>query len=184
MPRPHGRDHGLDLLVAEHLVQPGALHIENLAPQRQYGLNGRIAALLGRTAGRVTLHDEQLAQGGVLALAIGQLAGQLSCRTARPCAAPKFLGLARGLPRPSRIHHLFHDELGVLGVFLQERADLLVHQGGHQTRDLAVAQLSLGLALELGHGQLHADYRGKTLAYIVARKFLSLSFLGRSELAT
>src|SRR6202023_836106 len=48
-------DQRSDLLACEHLVEPRALHIENLSAQRQHGLKRAIAALLGGAASTVTL---------------------------------------------------------------------------------------------------------------------------------
>src|SRR4029450_1788974 len=45
------RDHGLDFIAAQHLVESSFLDVENLAPQRQDGLKASIAALLGGTTG-------------------------------------------------------------------------------------------------------------------------------------
>src|SRR6185437_3827325 len=69
-------DQRADLLAREHLVGAYALDVEDLAAQRQHGLEFAVAALLGAAAGRVALDDEELGFGGVLFLAVGELAGQ------------------------------------------------------------------------------------------------------------
>ena len=69
-------DQGLDLEVLEHLVQPGLLDVQDLAPDGQDGLERPLAGLLGAAAGRVALHDEDLADLGVGPLAVGQLSRQ------------------------------------------------------------------------------------------------------------
>jgi hypothetical protein len=47
-----------DLLARQHLVDPRAFDIEDLAPQRQHRLKLAITALLGGAAGGIALHDE------------------------------------------------------------------------------------------------------------------------------
>jgi hypothetical protein len=61
---------------AQHLVEAGALDVEDLAAQRQDRLVSRFAALLGRAAGRVALDDEEFGLRRIAFLAVGQLAGQ------------------------------------------------------------------------------------------------------------
>ena len=73
---PERHDQRAQLLRGEHLFDPYALDVENLATQRQDGLDAAVAALLGRAAGRIALHDEQFAARGVALLAIGEFAGQ------------------------------------------------------------------------------------------------------------
>src|SRR4030095_2160229 len=47
----------LDLAVAEHLVEPRLLDIQNLSLEGQDGLVLPVASLLSRTAGRIALDD-------------------------------------------------------------------------------------------------------------------------------
>src|SRR5690606_38111463 len=54
-------DQRADLLAAEHLVEAGLLDVEDLALDREHGLEPAIAALLGRTTCRFTLDDVDLA---------------------------------------------------------------------------------------------------------------------------
>ena len=56
-----GGDHRPDLLVAEDLVDPGPLDVQDLAAERQDGLERAVAALLGAAAGRVALDQVDLA---------------------------------------------------------------------------------------------------------------------------
>jgi hypothetical protein len=49
MPVPERRDHRLDLVAAQHLVEAGLLDIEDLALDRQDRLEAPIAPLLGRS---------------------------------------------------------------------------------------------------------------------------------------
>ena len=70
------RDQRADFSGAQHLVEARALDIEDLAAQRQHGLVLAVAGLLGGTAGRVTLDDEDFGLRRIALLAIGELAGQ------------------------------------------------------------------------------------------------------------
>src|SRR5882672_1659163 len=63
-----------DLLGREQFVQSRPLDVENLALERENRLELAVAALLGRTAGGIALHDIELALGGVALLAVGELA--------------------------------------------------------------------------------------------------------------
>lgn len=105
--RAHRGDERLDFLVGEHLVEAGAFRVQDLASQGQNGLRVRVAPLLGRTACGVTFHDEQFGIRRVLALAVGQLAGQRVVRKGALAAdqAPWHGGPHRGRgrrPRPCR----------------------------------------------------------------------------------
>src|SRR5437588_12438778 len=66
-------DQGADLGRGQHLVEAGALDIEDLALQGQDRLEGAVAALLRRAAGAVALDDEQFALARAAFLATGEL---------------------------------------------------------------------------------------------------------------
>src|SRR5690554_3021070 len=57
----------LDLLALQHLVWHRFLHVENLSAKGKDRLEHAVTALLGGTTGRVTLHEEQLAQDRIFA---------------------------------------------------------------------------------------------------------------------
>ena len=62
------------------------LHVQNLTAERQDGLMEAVAALLGRTTGRVALDEEDFAVLGVFVGAVGQL-------TRQPATGHKVLAL-------------------------------------------------------------------------------------------
>ena len=70
------RDHRLDFVAAEHLVEAGLLDVEDLALERQDRLEAAVAPLLGRSTCRLTFDDVEFALRGVAFLAVGQLARQ------------------------------------------------------------------------------------------------------------
>ena len=73
-PGPERRDHRLDLVVLEDAVDPRLLHVDDLAPDGQDGLELNLPAALGRAAGRVALDQEDLGDRRVSKLEVGQLA--------------------------------------------------------------------------------------------------------------
>ena len=73
-PDPDGGDQVADPLVLQHRIEAGLLDVEDLAPERQDRLELPVPALLRGAAGRVTLDDEEFAEGGVPRVAVGELA--------------------------------------------------------------------------------------------------------------
>jgi hypothetical protein len=65
-----------DFLLEHELVEAGLLDVEDLALQRQDGLELAVAALLGGAAGGVTLDQVELAQGRVLSWQSASLPGR------------------------------------------------------------------------------------------------------------
>ena len=49
-----------DFLAGQHALKAGALHVQNLAFQRQDGLEFAVAALFGRAAGGIALYQIKL----------------------------------------------------------------------------------------------------------------------------
>ena len=99
------RDHRLDLVAAEHLVEARLLDVEDLALDRQDRLEAAVAPLLGRAAGRLALDDVDLAERRIALLAVGELAGQRAA-VERALAADEIAGLARRLARARGIDRL------------------------------------------------------------------------------
>jgi hypothetical protein len=96
-PRPDGGHHGPHLGVFQGLGKPRLLHVEDLAPQGQDGLEAAVPALLGAPPGRVPLHDEELRLLGVFRLAVRQLPGEVvGLQGVLP--AHQLPGLPGGLP--------------------------------------------------------------------------------------
>ncbi len=104
-PDPDRGDQRADLLVLQHLVEPGLLDVQDLPAQRQDRLELAVAALLRRTARAVPLDEEQLALRRVARVAVGELSGEA---TAFEEALPsgELAGLASRLARLGRLHRL------------------------------------------------------------------------------
>ncbi|MCY1394010.1 hypothetical protein D9M71_89230 [compost metagenome] len=159
-------DQGADLLGGEHLVEARLLHVEDLALQREDRLGLAVAALLGRATRGVTLHDVQFGEGGILLLAVGELAGQAG-DIQRALAAGHFAGLARGFAGTGGVDHLADHGLGFVGVLQQEVGEVLAHFLFHRGLHLGGDQLVLGLRAEFRVRHLHRDDRSQAFTGIV-----------------
>ena len=118
------RHHGLHLGVAEHAVDARLLDVQDLAAQRQDGLELGVAAVDGRAAGGVALDQEQLGLARVLGAAVGELARQRG--VAERALAGRVARLAGGEARPRGLHGLLDDDAALVGVLLEELGQLLV----------------------------------------------------------
>src|SRR5690606_1959770 len=160
-------------VVGERLVQPHPLDVEDLAADRQDRLRLGVAALDGGAAGRVALDDEDLADRGVAARAVAELAGHAAALE-DALAAGRLAGLARRGPGGRRLHRLADDVARLRRVGLQPGAELVVDDLLREGPGLGVAELGLGLALELRLAELDRDDGGETLADVVAREVVVL----------
>src|SRR5215203_2233724 len=170
----YSADHGLYLDVGEDLVDIRLLDVEDLAPQGQYRLEVPFPALLRATTGRVALDYVQLAPRRVLGRAIRQLARQR--RALQIPLADSVSHLPRGLARPRSLQRLVDDRLRLGGTLLEELGEEAVRGALHETLDLGVAELGLGLSLELRVPQLDRDDGREPLPDIVAGEVLLLLF--------
>ena len=126
-----------------------------------------IPPLNGGTAGGITLDDVQFGAFHVAPNAIGQLFGHAGGGQAAlfPGQLPGFL---RRFPHPGGVDGFLQNRLGHRGIFLEIGRELIVEQGIDQGADGGVAQLCLGLSLELGVLQLDADNRRQPFPHVVA----------------
>ena len=158
-----------DFLALEGAVLGGFLHVQDLATEREDGLDATVTALLGRTACGVTLDKEKFALLGIALGAVGQFAGHAGA-THRRLALDHFAGPAGGGAGRRGEDDLLDDGLAFLGVLLQ----VLLHRRGRGLGDggggLRVAQLGLGLAFELRLGHLHGDDGGQAFAEVFRRE--------------
>ena len=176
------RDHRLDLVAAEHLVEARLLDVQDLALDRQDRLEAPVASLLGRSAGRLPFDDVDLALCGIALLAVGELARQRAA-VERALAAHQIARLARRLAGPRRIDRLADDALGDGRVLLEIGAELVVDDRLDDALHLGVAELGLGLSLELRPRNLDADDGGQAFADVVAADARVLEILGQVVLA-
>ena len=175
---PQGGDHGAELVVAVDPVGPGLFHVQHLAPQRQDGLEAGIPALGGGAPCGVALHDVNFREGGVPLVAVPQLVGHLAgLQPGFP--ADGLSGLPGGFPGPGGGEGFFQNGPANGRILLEKLLQLFADDGVDQGADFRVAQLGLGLALELGFGELHGNDAGKTLPAVFAGDlFVVLQDLG------
>ena len=155
-----------DLSGAQHLVETGLLHIQNLAFERQNGLEFSIAALLSRATCRVSLHQIQLAQRRITLLAVRQFPGKAG-DIERAFAAGHFSRLARRLSGSRSIDHFSDHQLGIDGVFNQEVTEELVHRLLNRTLHFTGHQFVFRLRGEFGVGHLHRQDGHETFSRII-----------------
>ena len=94
---PSAGDQRADLLGGEHLVEARALDVQDLSAQRQHRLEGAVAPLLGRAAGRIALDDERARRAPDRAPG-----SRRACPAARPCRARPCGASARAPSAPPR----------------------------------------------------------------------------------
>ena len=160
-------DQRADLLGGEHLVEARALDVQDLAAQRQHRLVVAVAALLGRAAGRVALHQEELGERRVALLAVGELAGQRG-HVERALAARELARLARRFACRGGFDDLADDDLGLGRMLLEPGAERLVDDALDHRPHLGGDQLVLGLRREFRVGHLDRKHAGQALAAILA----------------
>src|SRR5262249_23014636 len=161
------RDHRLDLVAAEHLVEARLLDVQDLALERQDRLEATVASLLRRPAGRLSLDDVELALRRIALLAVGELAGKRAA-VQRALAADEIARLARCLARPRGVDRLAADAPRDAWVLFQICAQLVVENRFDDPLYLGVAELRLGLPLKLRMRDLDADDRRQPFADVVA----------------
>src|SRR5262249_16103515 len=135
-----------NLGVVEHLLDPSLLDVYRFAAEGENGLVHAVAAALGGLAGRVALDQKQLRLVAVAASAVHQLAGQAAGVKDALAIFERLLGLGGGLAGLGSQDHLFHDLLGILGVFLQILAQGFIDYRGDIPLDFRIIEANLGLS--------------------------------------
>ena len=141
--------------AAQHAVEPGALHVQDLALQRQDGLAACGPCPAWRTAaGAVALDDEHFRLCRVTLLAVGQLARQRA-HVQHALAPGELPRPARRLARAGGVHHLLHDGFGLARVRLEPMADHVGNDTACTTGCTSeLTSLSLVWLLNFGSGTL------------------------------
>ena len=160
-------------VFGQHPVDPVLLDVDDLPADRQDRLELAVARLLGRAPGRVTLDDEQLGEGGVARRAVGQLAGEAGTveRLLRRVRSRALPGSHPGLGGGGR---LVDDLAGLSRVAVEPLGQRGIERLLDERPDLGVAQLGLGLALELGMAHPTGDDRGEALPHVLSLEVLVL----------
>ena len=135
----------------------------------QNRLEGAVAALLGRAAGRIALDEQNFAFRRIALLTIGELAGERR-DVESALAAGQLARLAGGFAGGRRFHHLADDGAGLCGVLLKPVVERLVDDVLDRGSDLRGDELVLGLRGEFRVRHLHRHHRRQAFAAIVARE--------------
>ena len=160
-------DYRLQLIVVHNLLFLYFLYVEHLAPQRQDSLGAAVPALLGRAAGTVALDNVDLALLRILGGAVGKFFRK-SEAVGEGLLAKCVLGLPGGYAGCGLAYRFLQNLLYDLGVELEVVVKLIFDQGIHNGAHLGVAQLFLGLSLELRLRNLHGKDCNNTCADILA----------------
>ena len=118
--------------------------------------NMRSRPLLGGSACRITLDEEEFAQCRVFLRAVGEFAGKPAA-SHDGLALDHLAGLARRVACLGCEDDLLDNGFRVVGVFLEVGLEHVGHGLADGCADLCVAEFGLGLALELRFCHLHTD---------------------------
>jgi hypothetical protein len=173
---PERRDHRLDLVAAQHLVEARLFYIQNLAFDRQNRLEPAVATLLGRPAGRFAFHDVNLALRRIALLAIGKFAGKAAA-VERSLATDQIACFTRRLARARSVYGLPDDAFGDRRILFEKLSELVVDDCLNDALDLCVSELGLGLALELWPRDLDADDTGEPFPDVITTNARVLEIL-------
>ena len=157
-----------DLIGGQHFVKARPFDIQNLAAQRQNRLIFTRPALLGRSARRITLHDEELGFGRVFFLTIGEFPRQ-GADVQRRLAPRQIAGFASRFARRSGLDDFHHDLLGFFGMLFKPFGQFLCHQTFDHGTNLGRDQLVFGLGREFRVRHFDRQNTGQPLTRIIAR---------------
>ena len=144
-----GRDHAADFFVREDFVFARFVGVDDLAPQRQDGLDTRGAGLPRRCRRPNHPRRGTVRRGDVAARAIAELAGQAAAGEGALAFAEQGLRLAGGFAGLGRQHRLLGDHAGRFGVLFEIVGQKIADGGVDQSLDFDVVQLHLRLRFEL-----------------------------------
>ncbi len=161
-----GRDHRLDFVVLEHLVEPRFLDVDQLAANRQDRLVTPVASLFGRAAGGIALDDVKFGQFRIALRTIGQFSRQTAA--GQRAFADRFTRFARRFACACRGQHFVENPARDRRILIEERHQPLVNHRVDDAVDLSVDQFHLGLRFEPRIRQLDAQDADQTFAHIVA----------------
>ena len=125
----------LDFFTFKHLMLHRFLYVEDLTAEREDSLMEAVSSGLGRTACRVTLHEEELAFSRVFALAVCQLTGQPTA-TQRRLALYVQAGVASCDTSLSGQHHFLYNAASIIRMLLQVVRKRLTYGLIHHARHL------------------------------------------------
>ena len=174
-----GVDHRFDLRVCQDLVDRCFFDIQDLAAYGQDRLVVPVSCGLGRTAGRVSLNDKNLALFGVSAFTVGEFSVAVKGKLLfyqQVCP-----GLLLGLPDFCGSFRAAEDGFQAVQVLVEIPDDLLRCHLRDCFGSILVVKLCLCLSLKAGIGMTDRDDCRNTVADIRAGK-VHILFLQDAEL--
>ena len=158
-----GVNHGLDLRIGQDLIDAGLLHVQDLTPDGQDGLEVPVPGRLGGAACGISLYDKNLAFGSVPTLAIGQLS--VGIKGILLFGQKVRLGPLLGFPDLRCFLRTADDAFQNLQIPVKIPDDLVSRHFGRGLGGILVVQLGLGLAFETGCGVLDGDHGGHAVPH-------------------
>src|SRR2546426_3303116 len=144
------------------------LFLDKLLEAERTAVGERYPGLSGKAPARaIPLDDEQLAVTRIVERAVRELARERAA-VEDALASGQLAGLARRLPGPRRRDHLLHDLARDRRVLLEILAQPLADDALDDALELAVAELGLGLPLELRILHLDRHHGSEALAHVLA----------------
>src|SRR5665213_76228 len=158
-----------NLLVFEHLMQAGFLHIQNFSFERKNRLEAAVAALFGGAAGGITLDQIYFAVLRIVNRAIGEFAGQRAVFE-RVFATDDIARFAGRLARFGRAGNFLDHSLRNRRILFQKLRELLVHNALDDSLDFGISELRFRLSFELRLWNFHRNNNRQPFAEIIARE--------------
>jgi hypothetical protein len=130
-------------LFAADLVCRGRSHVQDLAAYRKDRLGLAVPGLLGRPAGAVALHDEELGSRWIVIGAIGELAGQAELARGG-CGLALHLALGPALqPLVHPIEHEAEERSPPVHMVGEEMIEMVAYGGLYERAASGLVSLSL-----------------------------------------
>ena len=163
----------MDLVVLQHLVDAGPLDVQDLASDRQNRLSLGVTGPNRRTPRRVALDDEQFATFGLLCRAVFELVGHAGPVEQR-LRADRLACIGRSDTSSGGIGGFGDDGLALSRVLLEPLRHLFVGDLLDQRTHRDIAELRLGLTLELWLADASRDDRREAFTDVLAREVVVL----------
>ncbi|MNJ49231.1 hypothetical protein D3C77_444500 [compost metagenome] len=161
-----GHGNVVHFLAGQHFAAVDFPGVEDLAAQRQDGLELLVARLLGRTTGRVTLDQKQLGTHRVLPGAVRQFA-----RQSRPLGYALAFDLLAGFEAAPGVADCQLRQLHAqFRVRIEPQAECILDHAGNKCRRFTRRQALLGLPRELRLLHFHREHEGNTLPDVLGRQ--------------
>ncbi len=123
-----GRNQGLNLFVFQDLIISYTEHIQDLSFKWQNRLKVPVSTLLRGSAGGVSLHNEQFANGRILFGAVRQFAWQSATFQNSLSLGDHLPGFSRGFSGPAGENTFLQNRFYFSGIFFKEQCKMFGNQ--------------------------------------------------------